>query len=260
MSCFPYEHQKPLQSLSMNSAAWCCSWSSGEALQQAGSGSILFPTRLWPQVPHLPAGSACSFMAKTARLGRLPELRKAVRALAAAQVSCAMASLCLLSLSREGALVPGWRAWLRRGGAGSSRGTHPDLRLCGSTCSCGSTCRCGDTCRGDSTCRRKEGFVADMSCNVLLARKGYFEILQITTVGACHRVQPAVRAALASCRAWLFTDPSGRVVLAPFASSPPSAQAPTALRSTFLLVNSFQMRLKSLSWVWWFLGQNSSSL
>lgn len=125
MSCFPYEHQKPLQSLSMNSAVWCCSWSSGEALQQAGSGSILFPTRLWPQVPHLPAGSACSFMAKTARLGRLPELRQAVRALAAAQVSCAMASLCLLSLSREGALVPGWRAWLRRGGAGSSRGTHP---------------------------------------------------------------------------------------------------------------------------------------
>lgn len=108
----------------MNSAVWCCSWISGEALQQVGSGSILFPTRLWPQVPHLPAGSACSFMAKTARLGRLPELRQAVRALAAAQVSCAMASLCLLSLSREGALVPGWRAWLR-GGAGSSGGLIP---------------------------------------------------------------------------------------------------------------------------------------
>lgn len=159
MCFFPREHQKPLQGLSMNSAVWCCSWSSREALQQAGSGSILFPTRLWPQVPHLPAGTACSFMAKTARLGRLPELRQAVRALAAAQVSCAMASLCLLSLSRIGTLVQGWRAWLR-GGAGSSQGTHPDLRVCGSTC------RCGDTCRGDPTCGRKEGFVADMSCNV----------------------------------------------------------------------------------------------
>lgn len=102
----------------MNSAVWCCSWSSGEALQQVGSGSILFPTRLWPQVPHLPAGSACSFMAKTARLGRLPELRQAVRALAAAQVSCAMASLCLLSLSREGteleSLAVRW-GWLLSG-------------------------------------------------------------------------------------------------------------------------------------------------
>lgn len=28
----------------MSPAAWCCSWSSGEALQQPGSGSILFPT------------------------------------------------------------------------------------------------------------------------------------------------------------------------------------------------------------------------
>lgn len=99
-----------------------------------------------------------------------------------------------------------------------------------------------------------------MNCKVLLARKGYFEILQITTVGACHRVQPAVRAALAGCHAWLFTDPSGNGVLAPFASSHPSAQAPTALRSTFQLDNSLQMRLKSLSWVWCFLGQNSSSL
>lgn len=82
---------------------------------------------------------------------------------------------------------------------------------------------------------------------MLLAWKGYFEILQITAVSACHRVQPAVGAALALCHAWLFTDPSGKAVLAPFASSPPSAQAPTALRSTFLLINSFQMKLKSLS-------------
>lgn len=107
----------------------------------------------------------------------------------------------------------------------------------------------------------KEGFIADMNCEVLLGRKDSFEILQITAVGAsCHRVQPAVGAALALCHAWLFTDPSGKGVLAPFASLPPSAQAPTALRSTFLLINSFQMRLKSLSWVWWFLGQSSSSL
>lgn len=173
----------------MNCTVWCCSWSSGAALQQAGSGSILFPTRLWPQVPHLPAGSACSFMAKTARLGRLPELRQAVWALAAAQVSCAMASLCLLSLSREGALVLGWRAWLR-GGAGSSQGTHLDPRLCGSTC------RCGDTCRGDNTWRRKEGFVADMNCEMLLARKGSFEILQITTIGALSQSPTCLQSSL----------------------------------------------------------------
>ena len=98
-----------------------------------------------------------------------------------------------------------------------------------------------------------------MNCNVFLARKGYFEILQITNVSASCRVQPAVGTALASCRAWLCIDPAGKGALAPFASSPPSAEAPAALRSAFLLANSFQMRLKSLSWVWWFLGQNSSS-
>lgn len=74
-------------------------------------------------------------------------------------------------------------------------------------------------------------------------------------VRASCKVQPAVGAALASCR-----DPAGKGALAPFASSPPSAEAPAALRSSFLLANHFQMmRLKSLSWVWWFLGQNSSS-
>lgn len=74
-------------------------------------------------------------------------------------------------------------------------------------------------------------------------------------VRASRRVQPAVGAALASC-----PDPAGKGALAPFASSPPSAEAPAALRSSFLLANRFQMmRFESLSWVWWFLGQNSSS-
>lgn len=101
--------------------------------------------------------------------------------------------------------------------------------------------------------------VADANCNVLLAWKGYFEILQITNISASCRVQPAVGAALALCRAWLCIDPARKGALAPFASSPPSAEAPTAPRSAFLLTNSFQMRLKSLSWVRWFLGRNSSS-
>lgn len=47
-------------------------------------------------------------------------------------------------------------------------------------------------CRGGSICRRKGGLVADVNCNVLLAQKGYFEILQITKVSASGRVQPAV--------------------------------------------------------------------
>lgn len=81
-----------------------------------------------------PEGNACSFMAKAAQLGRLPERGQPARALAAAQVSCAMAFLCLSSLSREGALsvVLGWRACLQRGEAGFPQGTRTDLRLSGS--------------------------------------------------------------------------------------------------------------------------------
>lgn len=204
----------------MNFAVWCCSWSSGEALQQAGSGSILFPTRLWPQVPHLPAGSACSFTAKTARLGRLPELRQAVRALAAAQVSCAMASLCLLSLSREGALVPGWRAWLWEvglaplGGLTSARSQRLWQHMAAVAACAGVATRAGPI----PTCGRKEGFVADRSCNVFLARKGSFEPLVPVT--------ESNQRSLASCHAWLFTDPSGKGVLAPFASLCPGSHSP----------------------------------
>lgn len=80
-----------------------------------------------------------------------------------------------------------------------------------------------------------------------------------TLVPLAESSQRSVGAALASCRAWLCIDPAGKGALAPFASSPPSAEAPAALRSAFLLTNGFQMRLKCLSWVWWFLGQNSSS-
>lgn len=194
---------------------------------QAQSCSL--PARAWLRVSYLPAGSACSFMAKTAQLGRLPKLGQLVRALAAAQVLCATASLCLSSLAREGArsVVPGC------GGVklASLEGLAPisDSLV---------------ACRGGGTCRRKGGFVADVKCNVLLGRKGYFEILQITNFSASRGVQPAVGAALASCRAWLCVDPAGKGARAPFAFSPPSAEAPAALRSAFLLANSFQMRLK----------------
>lgn len=48
-------------------------------------------------------------------------------------------------------------------------------------------------CRGGSMCKRKGGgLVADVNCNVFLAPKSYFEILQITDASASRRVQPAV--------------------------------------------------------------------
>lgn len=114
------------QGLPRSPAAWCCSWSSREALQPPGSGSVLLHTH--PSLATsvcLPKGSACLFLA---RLGHLPELRQLAWALAAALVLCATTSLCLSSLSGgDHSVVLGWR-----GDAGSSHGTRTHLSLSGS--------------------------------------------------------------------------------------------------------------------------------
>jgi len=173
--------------------------------------------RLHP-VPHLPEpGCKCPASPRAApalswQRQRSRDARPSSGSWRGHRVSCATASLCPASSSRERpcSVVLGCREVK----LAPLKGLRPKSRFL-------------------VACRGREGFVADVKCTVLLAREGYFAAPQITNVSASRRVQPAVGAALASCRAWLCVDPAGKGALAPFASSPPSAEAPAAPRSAF---------------------------
>lgn len=186
-------------------------------------------------VPH-PPNPACELHPRGQRLllrgtanqpGRLPEQR--ARALAAARVLCAMASFVPFFVKRRsprhGELAAERQNWL----------LMADLHRFGAFWQRA----------GVGTCQRDKGLWSP--CELLTSRwpgRFYFEIAQIPAL------VPLAESSQRSERLWLWPR---------WERCPGSPRLPpAALKSSFLLTNSLQMRLESLGRVGWVWGQNAS--